>query len=113
MRVLIAALGSDGDVEPFLALAQRLIAAGHSPVVATGERFVARAKALGIPVVRVGPDWNEKSTGENFGKVLEKRNPLRQVGQVIHLMRDLQLAVLSDLIALAEQSDVVVHAPIT
>ena len=113
MRVLLVALGSDGDVEPFFALAGRLQQAGHSPLVATGERFIARAAALGIPAVRVGPPWDEREADQSFGKVLRHRNPLRQVGQVIHLMRDLQLSVLDELLALARDTDVVLHAPIT
>lgn len=113
MRILLIALGSDGDVEPLLALARRLLAAGHAPLVATGDRFVARAAALGVPAVRVGPAWNEAQANADFGKVLHKRNPLRQVRQVSHLMRDLQLSVLADLMALARDTDVVVHAPIS
>lgn len=113
MRALIVAIGSDGDVEPFMALAQRLISVGHSVTIATSDRFVPRARALGITAVAVGPAWNEHETGVNFGKVLSKRNPLQQVGQVIDLMRDLQLAVLPELLPLAQDADVVLHAPIT
>jgi sterol 3beta-glucosyltransferase len=112
MRILLLGLGSDGDVEPFLALAQRLMAAGHSPLVATSDRYLGRASALGIPAARVGPPWDEKQTDLDFGKVLSKRNPLKQVGAVIHLLRDLQLAVLPELLALAQDVDVVVHVPI-
>jgi hypothetical protein len=55
----------------------------------------------------VGAPWSEQETGENFGKVLSKLNPLRQVGQVIHLLRDLQLAVLPELLELARQTDLI------
>lgn len=112
MRILLIALGSDGDVEPLLALAQRLRAAGHSPVVAAQDRFVARAAALGLNAVQIGPPWDEKQTGDNFAKVLRARNPLRQVAAVIDMLRDLQLAVLDDLMALAKDADVIVHEPI-
>jgi len=42
----------------------------HSPAVATDECTVVCGKALGIPVVRVGPDWDDKATGEKVRRVV-------------------------------------------
>jgi len=39
MKVLITTLGTRGDVQPFVALARGLLAAGHEVVLAAPQRF--------------------------------------------------------------------------
>src|ERR1700755_3355777 len=91
MRILLSAVGSSGDVEPFLALAQRLIAAGHQPVLATADIFAARAAALSIPFVRLGPDWDEADAQQRFERVLAKRSPLAQLAMIVQMLAEFQL----------------------
>src|SRR4051794_21902384 len=91
MRVLLSAIGSSGDVEPFLALAQGLIAAGHRPLLATAEIFASRASALGVPFVRIGPDWDEAHIQRHFAEVLARRSPLRQLAMITNELAELQL----------------------
>ncbi len=47
-RILIATVGSRGDVQPYVALAKGLIAAGHEPTVATCERFRSFVTGHGV-----------------------------------------------------------------
>ncbi|MBL0887150.1 glycosyltransferase [Myceligenerans indicum] len=47
-RVLIATVGSRGDVQPYVALARGLRAAGHEPTIATCARFESFVTANGI-----------------------------------------------------------------
>jgi len=112
MRVLILALGSDGDIVPFLALAQRLLALGHAPMLATSDRYMARATALGIPVAKVGRPWDDRAAEEDMGKVLRERNLLQQLNLVARIMRELQVPVVPELLELARETDVVVYQPI-
>jgi sterol 3beta-glucosyltransferase len=112
MHVLLSALGSSGDVEPFLALAQGLIAAGHRPLLATAEKFAQRASALGVPFVRIGPDWDEAHVRQHFAEVLARRNPLRQLAMVTNELAELQLPEVENLTALVRDADVVVYAPL-
>lgn len=51
MRILLLTLGSHGDIHPFFAIAQTLLAAGHEPLVATNPYFQAQAKRAHIPFV--------------------------------------------------------------
>ncbi len=56
MRVVIIAVGSRGDVQPFVALARGLQAAGFEPVVATHDDFAAFVEGHGVPFASIGGD---------------------------------------------------------
>lgn len=74
MRILIPAIGSRGDVQPYINLAQGLAASGHMPVIATNPTLVdlvrkhgVRAEPAGKPVDMgaAGADIYRRSGG-NF-----------------------------------------------
>ncbi|KAB8189215.1 glycosyltransferase [Nonomuraea phyllanthi] len=48
MRPLLLTVGSRGDVQPYLALARGLLAAGHRPLLAAPRGFAALAAAHGV-----------------------------------------------------------------
>jgi sterol 3beta-glucosyltransferase len=48
MRILISTFGTHGDVQPFLALGQRLRAAGHTVAVCTSASYGPTTQALGL-----------------------------------------------------------------
>jgi UDP:flavonoid glycosyltransferase YjiC (YdhE family) len=56
LRVVLATVGSRGDVQPMLALAQTLRAGGHCPVVAAPPNFADWVKSLGFEFAPVGVD---------------------------------------------------------
>jgi vancomycin aglycone glucosyltransferase len=56
LRVVLATVGSRGDVQPMLALAQVLAARGHVPVLAAPPNFEAWVRSLGFEFVPVGVD---------------------------------------------------------
>ncbi|MCU0756971.1 MAG: glycosyltransferase [Xanthomonadales bacterium] len=51
MRILLATIGTRGDVEPHLALALRVRAAGHEVAIATAPRFAPMLAAHGVPLL--------------------------------------------------------------
>ncbi|MGY4542789.1 sterol 3beta-glucosyltransferase [Arthrobacter sp. UYNi723] len=53
MKVLIMTLGTRGDVEPFIALARGLLAAGHEVVLTAPQRFAGFAAGHGVPFAGV------------------------------------------------------------
>jgi sterol 3beta-glucosyltransferase len=112
MRVLLSAVGSSGDVEPFFALAQGLIAAGHRPLLASVDKFAARAEALGVPFVRLGPDWHEEQVQEHFAQVLAARSPLTQLALVAKRLAEQQLPEVPTMLELVREADVVVYPPL-
>ncbi|MDQ2805300.1 MAG: glycosyltransferase [Chloroflexota bacterium] len=54
MRIAILALGSRGDVQPFIALGLGLQAAGHSVRIAAAEDYGDLVRAYGLPFTPVG-----------------------------------------------------------
>lgn len=62
MRVLIAAVGSRGDVQPMLALAMALRARGHEVLVSAPPDFEAWARELGLPFLASGRNVQEVLT---------------------------------------------------
>ena len=54
MRIAILALGSRGDVQPFIALGLGLQAAGHSIRIAAAEDYGDLVRAYGLPFAPVG-----------------------------------------------------------
>ena len=54
MRVAVLAMGSRGDVEPFLALAAGLRRRGHTVVVATHAEFAALVTGAGVEFAELG-----------------------------------------------------------
>jgi len=58
-RVILATFGSDGDVNPFLAIGERLKALGLTPVLATREAYRAAALARGLDFHPLRPDMSD------------------------------------------------------
>ena len=59
MRVAVPAMGSHGDVEPFLALAAGLRRRGHTVVVATHAEFAALVTGAGVEFAELGGNPRE------------------------------------------------------
>jgi sterol 3beta-glucosyltransferase len=55
MRIIVATIGSRGDVQPYINLCQGLLDAGHAVVLATNPTLLSLAAAHGVPAVPVGP----------------------------------------------------------
>jgi len=57
-RILLAAVGSLGDLHPMLALALELKRRGHRVTVASTEFYRAKVEAMGLPFRSVRPNWD-------------------------------------------------------
>jgi sterol 3beta-glucosyltransferase len=119
MRVLIYTIGSEGDVQPYLALAKRLLAAGHDATLATNERCATRAAAVGVPFTPVGLPFDEAQLEPLYARLLAKtpatfptpdKNLLQQLTFIIEALEQEQRAAVPQLMALARESDVVVYS---
>ncbi len=82
MKVLLAAMGSRGDVQPLLALACALKARGHEVVVSAAPDFGAWAADLGLAFVPAGlnvQEWLQSNWGEMNRGVRGMRRALRSI----------------------------------
>ena len=55
-RVVLASVGSRGDIQPMLAIAQALAQRGHVPVLAAPPNFEAWIRSLGYEFSPLGVD---------------------------------------------------------
>ncbi|MET8053915.1 glycosyltransferase [Streptosporangium sp. NPDC005286] len=111
MRVLIVTVGSEGDLQPFLALGKRLLAEGHDVKLSASDGYAARADAVGVPFVG-RPTWNETEFQANYIRILNEKNKLRQLTVVIEFLAQEQRAAVPQLMALAREADVVINSPL-
>lgn len=56
MRVLILTFGTRGDIQPYAALGQALISAGHDAALCTAEGFRSLVEDAGVPYLHMGND---------------------------------------------------------
>lgn len=109
LRVLLATVGTRGDVQPMLALAGALRRAGHRPMLAAPAFAADEARAFDVPFAPVGIDvrrWLDEHKRELTG-------PLAFARLVLPTMRDDLRAQVEGLVPLAAQADIVVGAGIT
>ena len=76
MRILLVTAGSRGDVEPFVALARRAAASGHTVLVAAPDR--SSVDTNGIDVRSLGVDFSAMIESQGVSPVAAMRN-LREV----------------------------------
>lgn len=76
MRITILALGSRGDVQPFVPLGQALQAAGHRVRVATFAEFATMVREAGLDFVPIQGDAQALLSAASAGGLLARRaNP--------------------------------------
>jgi sterol 3beta-glucosyltransferase len=107
MKALLLTVGSQGDVQPFVALAVRLRAGGHEAVLAAPAVFSGLAGAYDVPFVPLELDMSQ------VGDAVAGRYGLRHVMRFCQAMGRRAAAVLPALEAAADGgADVVVHHPV-
>jgi sterol 3beta-glucosyltransferase len=109
-RILLLTSGTRGDVQPFVALAQGLLRAGHAATVCTHERFRGFVEGHGVPYAFMNDDLLKLADTPEGRALTEGRgNPiaaLRTVGPIFaRMLREAQAA--------AEGADLIVHHPKT
>ena len=106
MRILIPTIGSRGDVQPFIALAQGLERAGHTATLASHPIMKALVESYGVTFAAIGPDID---LAQEVGAIrLRSRNPA--VGLVRGMRFGLAMVEQShaDILALCQGADLVV-----
>jgi sterol 3beta-glucosyltransferase len=107
MRICVTTFGSDGDIQPYLALAARLQAAGHEVVFASVDRYADRARALGLKYAIVGRPFTDKS-GPGVVAAFHERNPAKQAGMFIRLIEEDFVSMVPGLLEVTRDVDLVV-----
>ncbi|MBI4927200.1 MAG: glycosyltransferase [Anaerolineae bacterium] len=106
MKFLIPTIGTRGDLQPYLALALGLQAAGHQPVVATHPAMRRLVEQYGVTFAPIGPDID---IGYETA-LIRGKSPNWVVGflRVMKFSFNMLEQAHPDLLALCRQTDVVV-----
>ena len=83
MRIAIITIGSRGDVQPYIALGQGLIKAGHTVRLATHQDFEAFVKSHGLEFWLIRGNPQEMTGSQEMREVLEKGNFVATWRQII------------------------------
>lgn len=78
MRVALCTIGSTGDVQPFLALAQELLARRHPITACTNSFYRERFEALGTEFRAIGPDATWERVRAPLQRIIATQNPMTQ-----------------------------------
>lgn len=103
-RIVIATIGSLGDLHPCLALAMELQRRGHEPIISSTPYYEAKVKALGLRFHRMRPDWNPTD-----GELIRQCEDLKSGPEILY--RKMVLPQLTgtyaDLLAVAKTADLI------
>lgn len=112
MRVLLATLGSTGDLQPFLALARRLLDEGHDVVLTAQDAHAPRCAERGVPFASAGiGEEASESIRELMPEVLAEHDGIRELALVTRTIARIQRDAVPALRGLVRDADVVLHAP--
>jgi sterol 3beta-glucosyltransferase len=107
MRALLLTVGSQGDVQPYVALASRLRAAGHDVVLAAPAVYQGLAQQLDGTFVPLDLDMTE------VGRAVHGKHGVRHMLAFTKAMGRQAEKILPQLTGLArEGADVIVHHPV-
>ncbi len=86
-RALLCAYGTRGDIEPFLALAKGMQAAGMTVTLASSSRYRAWAEGLGVPFYSMSDDAFSLIESPDGRKILEGAGLLDRIISGVRLAR--------------------------
>ena len=111
MRVVLSAIGSMDDVEPFLALSAELQSAGHQAVLALSPQFGPHVTAMGFPFVPTGPLLDLDTTGDMLSGGQDGDESLRRMQWYIDATRNAHGTIYRDLLNACRTADILIGSP--
>lgn len=117
MNVFIFTLGTRGDVQPYVALGQGLLAAGHRVEVCTDSRFRSLITEHGLLAANFNGLFTELTNSSTGREVMENAGTmwqlLRGLPKLLKLSEQMQRAVMDDGWKAAQASgpDIIVYHP--
>ena len=83
MRIVLSTWGTTGDVYPFVALSERLVAAGHDIRVCASSFYQNRFAKVGVDFYAVGVPFNFDQFHEFMDDLVQIRNPLESAIRIV------------------------------
>jgi MGT family glycosyltransferase len=116
-RIVLATLGSFGDVHPYIALALELKSRGHHAVIATSEVYREKMDAAGVELHALRPDDllpsldEPERMSEFIEKFIDQRTGMKEI--VDRLITPYLRVTYDDLTAATRDADLLVTHPLT
>jgi UDP:flavonoid glycosyltransferase YjiC (YdhE family) len=109
MKIVIPTIGTRGDVQPFIALAQGLVCAGHSVTLASHPGMKGLVESHGVAFAPIGPDID---LGREVADIRSRsRSPLVGLLRAMRFSFEQLEQSHEDILALCREADlIVVHA---
>ncbi len=107
MRITIVTIGTRGDVQPYIALALGLRAAGHHVTIATHATFRAFVEGHGITFAPLAGDIRAILQGEAGRQLMAEANPLRAIRRLQGLAAPIICQVTADILAATRGCDLI------
>ena len=77
LRIVLSTWGTTGDVQPFLALSDRLSKEGHEVRVCTSEIYRNRFAKCGVGFYPVGVPFDSDRMNQLMDAIVQIKNPLK------------------------------------
>lgn len=107
MRIVIVTIGTRGDVQPYVALAQGLTRAGHTVVICTHTTFRDFVETHGIGFAPLAGDIRALLASEAGRRLLTQHNPLAAIRQLQAIAAPLLCQVMADILAATAGADLI------
>lgn len=108
-RIAVTAMGSEGDVRPFVALAAGLRRAGHDAWLVAAERFRARSEGASVPFRPTGQSWDEAAYRAAMSAVFAEKNVLKQIKAFVELGVSELVAAAQGVVDGTRDAELIVH----
>ncbi|MGC1379233.1 MAG: glycosyltransferase [Anaerolineales bacterium] len=107
-RVVITSIGSTGDVQPLLALADELRSAGHELVFALPSMYQARVQRLGFRFSEIGVGTGVDAWHKIFAQQARITDPVEQTRYFVEALGPWMSQMFQELCGLCSDADVLV-----
>lgn len=107
MRIVIVTIGTRGDVQPYLALALGLKAAGHHVTLCTHDIFKDFVEGFGIPFAPLAGDIRAMLNSDAGRQLLSKRSPIAKIREMTELARPILRELTQNIISATRGADLI------
>lgn len=83
MKIIVTAVGSTGDIQPFVALAEALKRAGHTVKVCSYDIYKKKFDKISVPFAAVGPPFDDQRVSD-VRDTLKKLSPLKKLDYLVN-----------------------------
>jgi sterol 3beta-glucosyltransferase len=115
MRILLLTIGTRGDVQPFIALGQRLKQNGHDVALCTSSSFSSFVERQGLEYRYLNNDFVELAQGETGRRAMEESGGLvgrlRWMAEAARLFKPIFRKTLREEWEVAQDAEVIIHNP--